>query len=86
MAHDAKIGVITDFVIGIERLKIAAKEDAKTLLKACPLDILGDPVALEAYLTEMLETIVTKHVITPDRKVRPEVAKLIKAYAKGLSA
>lgn len=85
MANDRKISVISEFVQGVERLKLAAKEDAKTLLKKCPLEVLADPVALEAYLTEMLETILSKHVITPDRKVRPDVARLIKTYAKGLS-
>lgn len=84
MAHDGKIRTITNFVIGVELLKKEVKADAQKMMAAVPLDVLGDPIALEEYLAEMLDAALSKHIITQDRKIRPEAARLIKGYVGGM--
>ena len=86
MTLEAKRKAITDFVIGVDALRDEVKADAIDMLAAVPLDILGDADALEEFLTEMLETVAYKHLISPDgKKVRPRAASLIRAYVRGMA-
>lgn len=86
MAHDAKIKAVTDWVVGLDQLRDRVKTDAKSMAEAVPVEILGDPDALEIFLHEMLQELVAKHVMTADDKIRPEVTALIKNYVHGMMA
>jgi hypothetical protein len=85
MAHDGKIKAITDFVRGCSELKADIKADAEQLLKAMPIDVLTNEEALTAYLAEMLDVLVERHVITDAKKIRPRPARMIRAYVDGLT-
>ena len=85
MAHEGKIRAITEFVQGVEDLKLDVKADAEKILRSCPLEILDDPEALTDFLEEMIRACVEKHVITPEKKLRPKATKLIRAYVAGLT-
>lgn len=84
MPHDGKIKTITNFVLAVETIKKDAKQDALTMLAAIPVEILDDPVELEDFMFEMLDAVVSKHVLTPKRKIRPDAAKAIHAYVRGM--
>lgn len=85
MAHDGKIKAISEFVQGVESLKLDMKEDAETILKSCPVEILGDETALAAFLEEMLFAVVQKHVITTEKMLKPRVSGMVRRYVAGLT-
>lgn len=84
MSLERKRQAIIDFVVGLDRLRDDVKEDTAEMVAALPIEVLGDADALESFMVEMMETAIGRHLITPERKIRPGAARLIKSYVRGM--
>lgn len=85
MAHNGKIAAITDFVKACGEHKLDMREDAEAMLLRLPFGILGDAAALTAFMEEMLDAVIEKHVITPEGKIRPRASAMIRRYVDGVT-
>ena len=78
-----KVNTVVNFVRGMMELRGQVKEDAKALLATIDLPTLADREALAEFLFEMITALAGKHLVAKG-KVRPDCAKLIKAYVSGM--
>lgn len=80
-----KVEAIKEFITGLAEIRAAVKIDAKKMLAAIPVVVVGDETALTAYLEEMAQVIARKYLISADnKKIVPTTAKLINKYVEAM--
>ena len=83
MPNQRKTTIIRAFVRGLADFRASMKADGKLMLEKLSIHQLTHRDELRHFLNEMASAVVDKHLYR-DGKVRPQAARLVLAYVKGM--